>query len=105
MSLLDAATALIELLDQYECDEHLAAARSALNAAVTAELLSAGTVVASTPGKKRGPTRRLDYQAIRDAVAANDMLPPDQRRTRDEIAAAFGTSAVTVRKAMRLEKQ
>lgn len=103
MSLVDAARNLIELTDGYDLDPTLRAAVAALNAAVVAELMQSGTVVASTPGKKRGPSRRLDYAAIRAAVAANDMLPPDQRRTRDEIAAEFGTSAVTVRKALRID--
>lgn len=54
-SLIDSATALIELLDQYDCDQHLAAAKSQLNAAVVAELLTYGTHV-TIPRGGRPPT-------------------------------------------------
>jgi len=101
MSLVGAATAIIELLDQYDCDADLSVAKSTLNAAVTAELLTHGTVVSSSPWRKRGPARRNDYAAIRAAVEANAKLAPDQRRSQDQLAVELGVSKPTIRKAMK----
>ena len=100
-TLIDAATALIELTDAYDLDPTLRAAVSTLNAAVTAELLTHGTVVNSSPWRKRGPARRADYAAIRAAVAANAKLPPDRRRSQDELAVELGVSKPTIRKALK----
>ena len=101
MSLIDAATAIVELLDQYDCDADLSAAKSQLNAAVTAELLTHGGVIDSSPWRKRGPARRNDYAAIRAAVEANAKLPPDKRRSQDQLAVELGVSKPTIRKALR----
>ena len=100
-TLIDAATAIIELLDQYDCDHDLSAAKSQLNAAVTAELRTHGTVIDSNPWRKRGPARRHDYAAIRAAVEANAELPPDRRRSQDQLAVELGVSKPTIRKALR----
>ena len=100
-NLIDAATAIIELLDQYDCDHDLSAAKSQLNAAVTAELMQSGTVVSPSPWRKRGPARRVDYAAIRAAVLQNAQLPPDRRRSQDQLAVEFGVSKPTIRKALK----
>ena len=53
-TLIDAATAIVELLDQYDCDADLSAAKSQLNAAVVAELMQAGTHVTIPRGGRPG---------------------------------------------------
>lgn len=45
INLVDASTALIELLDQYDCDPALTAAKSQLNAAIVHEVNTYGTHV------------------------------------------------------------
>lgn len=101
MSLIDAARNLIELTDGYDLDPTLRAAVSTLNAAVTAELLTLGTVVSPSPWRKRGPARRVDYAAIRAAVENNAKLPPDRRRSQDVLAVELGVSKPTIRKALK----
>lgn len=100
-TLIDAARDLIELTDSYDLDPTLRAAVATLNAAVTAELLTHGGVIDSSPWRKRGPARRNDYAAIRAAVEANAKLPPDKRRSQDQLAVELGVSKPTIRKALR----
>jgi len=100
-TLIDAARDLIELTDGYDLDTTLRKAVATINAAVTAELLTHGTVIAPSPWRKRGPARKVDYAAIRAAVEQNAKLPPEKRRSQDELAAELGVSKPTIRKAIK----
>lgn len=92
-SLIDSATAIIELLDQYDCDSDLAAAKSRLNAAVVAEIVTQGTHV-TIPRGGRPPV-------IGEVLRVEVLQRLRYGQTYAEIAATTGISQPTV---MRIAK-
>lgn len=89
MSLIGAATAIVELLDQYDCDPDLTAAKSQLSAAVVAELMQTGTYVTVPRGGRPGHDRATRDEVMR--LVGGGLAYP-------EIAAKTGVGEATVKR-------
>jgi len=98
-NLTDTAQSTVDLLRQYDCP-HLQQAATDLQAAIVADMMTHGTVIAPGPWKTRGRPK-IDHQPIVSAIEANWSLPPSQMKTQAGLAAELGISVKTLAKAWR----